>query len=101
MTGQPSSPGIWVSELRFGGARLNTGEATFCIDIADKLRQIAGSDRFRNQNSLLPARRKDCRLHGAKLRRSGSRPDCRKITINEKSGAAAPPYAFCFAASFC
>src|SRR5579859_7963672 len=34
MMGQPSSPGIWVSELRFGGVKLNAGEATLCIDMA-------------------------------------------------------------------
>src|SRR5204863_554535 len=34
MIGQPSSPGMWVSELRFGGVRVIAGEATLCIDMA-------------------------------------------------------------------
>jgi hypothetical protein len=34
MIGQPSSPGICVSELRFGGVKAIAGEATVCIDIA-------------------------------------------------------------------
>ena len=34
MIGQPSSPGICVSELRFGGVKLIAGEATLCIDMA-------------------------------------------------------------------
>jgi hypothetical protein len=34
MIGQPSSPGICVSELRFGGVKLIAGEATCCIDMA-------------------------------------------------------------------
>jgi len=34
MIGQPSSPGIWVSELRLGGVKPIAGEATFCIDMA-------------------------------------------------------------------
>src|SRR5580692_6588834 len=34
MIGQPSSPGICVSELRFGAVKPVAGEATFCIDMA-------------------------------------------------------------------
>ena len=34
INGQPSSPGICVSELRFGGVRLIAGETTLCIDMA-------------------------------------------------------------------
>src|SRR6185437_4069957 len=34
MIGQPSSPGICVSVLRFGGVKLIAGEAAVCIDIA-------------------------------------------------------------------
>src|SRR3979411_3316283 len=33
MMGQPSSPGMCVSELRFGGVRAIGGEATLCIDM--------------------------------------------------------------------
>jgi hypothetical protein len=33
MIGQPSSPGICFSELRFGSVKVNAGEATLCIDI--------------------------------------------------------------------
>jgi hypothetical protein len=34
MMGQPSSPGMWVSELRFGGVKVNAGETAVCIDMA-------------------------------------------------------------------
>src|SRR4051812_21319487 len=34
INGQPSSPGMWVSELRLGGVKLIGGEARFCSDIA-------------------------------------------------------------------
>jgi hypothetical protein len=34
ISGQPSSPGICVSEFRFGGVKVITGEATLCIDKA-------------------------------------------------------------------
>src|SRR3984893_14148990 len=34
MIGQPSSPGICVSVLRFGGLKLIAGEATCCIVMA-------------------------------------------------------------------
>jgi len=34
ISGQPSSPGICVSELRFGGVKVTVGEATLCIDMA-------------------------------------------------------------------
>jgi hypothetical protein len=34
MNGQPSSPGMWVSELRLGAVKLIAGEITFCVDMA-------------------------------------------------------------------
>jgi hypothetical protein len=34
MIGQPSSPGICVSELRFGGVKVIAGAATVCVDMA-------------------------------------------------------------------
>jgi len=34
MIGQPSSPGICVSELRFGGEKVIAGAATVCLDMA-------------------------------------------------------------------
>jgi hypothetical protein len=34
MIGQPSSPGIWFSELRLGGVNAIAGEATLGIDMA-------------------------------------------------------------------
>src|SRR5262249_23576081 len=70
MIGQPSSPGICVSVLRFGGVKVNAGEAILCIDMADApcLRETR-TDKSVVQNSPLRGRCKACRLYPAKLRR--------------------------------
>src|SRR5262249_32241680 len=80
MIGQPSSPGICVSELRFGAVKPTAGEATCCID----MEMAPGVGRIAIPFCPLPAKAGRC--HAAKLRRSLRHADRGCARLGKTSG---------------
>src|SRR4249919_2594766 len=85
MIGQPSSPGMWVCELRLGGVKLIAGEATLCIDMTVAPSGTIGSHSRHPERPL-----------AASAQSMPSEQDAGQK--GDKTGHA---FVFCFSASFC